>query len=204
MKNKFKFFLIQRFAMGKIFNLRSVFIVCFLIVTFSLLGLVNANSKVKRSEVLKIGKIMPNAQLKKFGQSNVEINDLKGKIKIVSIVPQLNTPVCDKQTHQFSEKNGDLDKHVDIITISTNTAEGQDRFAKKAKINNLIFLSDNPEFNFGKNTGLLIEGMGVLRRTVLVLDERNIIRYVDLVPGGGLPDIKGALKAARQVLLEAS
>jgi thiol peroxidase len=68
----------------------------------------------------------------------------------------------------------------------------------------LTFLSDNPDFNFGKNTGLLIDGMGILKRTVLVVDEKNIIRYVDFVPGGGLPDISSALKAAKEVLLENS
>ena len=175
-----------------------------LVGTFFLGSQVNANSEINRSEVLKIGKTIPNAQLNRFRQANIQIDDLKGKIKIISVVPQLNTPVCDKQTHQFSEKNGGLDENVDIITISTNTAQGQDSFAKKAKINNLIFLSDNPDFDFGENTGLLIEGKGMLRRTVLVLDEKNIIRYVDLVPGGGLPDIKGALNAARQILLESS
>jgi thiol peroxidase len=97
-----------------------------------------------------------------------------------------------------------LDKRVDIITISTNTPQGQDDFAKKANISNLTFLSDNHNFDFGKNTGLLIKDMGMLRRTVLVVDEKNIIRYVDFVPGGGLPDIKGALNAAKLVLLESS
>ena len=175
-----------------------------LVGTFFLGFQVNANSEINRSEVLKIGKTIPNAQLNRFRQANIQIDDLKGKIKIISVVPKLNTPVCDKQTHQFSEKNGGLDKRVDIITISTNTPQGQDDFAKKANINNLIFLSDNPSFNFGKNTGLLIEEMGMLRRTVLVVDEKNIIRYVDFVPGGGLPDIKGALNAAKLVLLESS
>ena len=182
----------------------SLMIVCLLVVTLSFVSSVNADSKINRSDVLKIGKKIPNANLNRFGQSNIEIDDLKGKIKIISVVPQLNTPVCDKQTHQFSEKNGGLDKSVDIITISTNTAQGQDSFAKKANISNLIFLSDNPNFDFGKNTGLLIEEMGMLRRTVLVVDEKNIIRYVDFVPSGGLPDIKGALNAAKQVLLEDS
>ena len=175
-----------------------------LVGTFFLGSQVNANSEINRSEVLKIGKTIPNAQLNRFHQANIQIDDLKGKIKIISVVPQLNTPVCDKQTHQFSEKNGWLDKRVDIITISTNTPQGQDDFAKKANINNLIFLSDNPNFDFGKNTGLLIEEIGMLRRTVLVVDEKNIIRYVDFVPGGGLPDIKGALNAAKLVLLESS
>ena len=179
-------------------------IACLLVAVLSFISLVNANSKINRYDVLKTGKTIPNAHLNRFGQSNIEIDDLKGKIKIISVVPQLNTPVCDKQTHQFSEKNGGLDKSVDIITISTNTAQGQDSFAKKANISNLIFLSDNPNFDFGKNTGLLIEEMGMLRRTVLVVDEKNIIRYVDFVPSGGLPDIKGALNAAKQVLLESS
>jgi len=182
----------------------SLMIACLLVAVLSFISLVNANSKINRYDVLKTGKTIPNAHLNRFGQSNIEIDDLKGKIKIISVVPQLNTPVCDKQTHQFSEKNGGLDKSVDIITISTNTAQGQDSFAKKANISNLIFLSDNPNFDFGKNTGLLIEEMGMLRRTVLVVDEKNIIRYVDFVPSGGLPDIKGALNAAKQVLLESS
>ena len=37
-----------------------------------------------------------------------------------------------------------------------------------------------------------------------MVDEKNIIRYVDFVLGGGLPDIKGALNAAKLVLLENS
>ena len=175
-----------------------------LVGTFFLWSHDNANSEINRSEVLKIGKTIPNAQLNRFRQANIQIDDLKGKIKIISVVPKLNTPVCDKQTHQFSEKNGGLDKRVDIITISTNTPQGQDDFAKKANISNLTFLSDNHNFDFGKNTGLLIKEMGMLRRTVLVVDEKNIIRYVDFVPGGGLPDIKGALNAAKLVLLESS
>ena len=78
-----------------------------------------------------MGKTLPDAQLKSHGNANVEINSLKGKIKIISVVPQLNTPVCDKQTHQFSETNNGLDQHIDIITVSTNSPEGQYEFAKK-------------------------------------------------------------------------
>ena len=151
-------------------------------------------------DILMVGKTLPDAQLKSYGNSNVEINSLKGKIKIISVVPQLNTPVCDKQTHQFSEANNGLDQHIDIITVSTNTPDGQYEFAKKANIHNLLFLSDNLGFQFGRSTGLLIEGMGVLRRTIIIADKDNIIRYVDFVPGGGLPNINKALKAASNLL----
>ena len=176
-----------------------IFLSCFFIV--SLNGF--ANAKNKSSDILKVGKPLPNATLSEYGNMSVELKDLKGKIKIISIVPKLNTPVCDKQTHRFSETNGGLDKEVDIITLSTNSVEVQHQFAEKAKIKNLLFLSDSPDFSFGKKTGLLIEGMDVLRRTVIVTDQNNIIRYVDFVPSGGLPNIKKALKAA-QDLLEAS
>ena len=176
-----------------------IFLPCFFLV--SLNGL--ANAKNKSSDILKVGKPLPNATLNAYGNMGVDLKDLKGKIKIISIVPKLNTPVCDKQTHKFSETNGGLDKEVDIITLSTNSVEAQHQFAEKAKIKNLLFLSDSPDFSFGKKTGLLIEGMDVLRRTVIVTDQNNIIRYVDFVPSGGLPNIKKALKAA-QDLLEAS
>ena len=152
------------------------------------------------AEVLKVGQPLPDAKLKAYGKMDVNLNELKGKIKIISVVPKLNTPVCDKQTHIFSETNGGLDKDVDIITLSTNTIEEQNLFAKKANIHNLVFLSDDPSFQFGKKTGLLIDGLGVLRRTVMVIDQNNIIQYVDFVPGGGLPNIKKALEAARDLL----
>jgi thiol peroxidase len=159
-----------------------------------------ANTGNNSLDILMVGKTLPDAQLKSYGIANVEISSLKGKIKIISVVPQLNTPVCDKQTHQFSETNNGLDKHIDIITVSTNTPDGQYEFAKKANIHNLIFLSDNLGFQFGRSTGLLIEGVGVLRRTIIIADKDNIIRYVDFVPGGGLPNINKALKAASDLL----
>ena len=159
-----------------------------------------SNTSNSSLDILKVGKTLPDAQLKSYGIANVEISSLKGKIKIISVVPQLNTPVCDKQTHQLSETNNGLDQHIDIITVSTNTPDGQYEFAKKANIHNLFFLSDNLGFQFGRSTGLLIEGMGVLRRTIIIADKDNIIRYVDFVPGGGLPNINKALKAASNLL----
>lgn len=165
---------------------------------FPLKGFTNTSNS--SAEVLKVGQPLPNAKLQAFGNMEVNLNELKGKIKIISVVPQLNTPVCDKQTHIFSETNEGLDKEVDIITLSTNTVEEQHLFAKKAKIHNLLFLSDNPSYQFGKKTGLLIDGLGVLRRTVMVVDQNNIIQYIDFVPGGGLPNIKKALEAARNLL----
>ena len=179
-----------------------VLISCFLIGISGIKSNVEAGPIKNSRDILKIGKKIPDAVLESQGQGKVGLKSLVGKVKIISVVPKLNTPVCDKQTHQLSEENGGLDQFIDIITISTNSSQGQMEFAEKAKINNLIFLSDKPAFEFGKNTGLLMKNMNMLRRTILVLDSDNIIKYVDFVPRGGLPDIEKAFEEARKVLEE--
>lgn len=63
------------------------------------------------------GQKLPDAELMGKGQRIVRLNDLKGRVKILSMVPQLNTPVCDEQTHRFSENNGGLDQQLEIVTI---------------------------------------------------------------------------------------
>ena len=50
-----------------------------------------SNTKVRSLDILKVGKPLPDAKLKAYGNVDIEINDLKGKIKIISIVPKLNT-----------------------------------------------------------------------------------------------------------------
>ena len=117
---------------------RQIILIPFLIGFFLFPTNAFPNKQNRSSDILKIGKPLPNAKLKAHGNLDVDINDLKGKIKIISIVPKLNTPVCDKQTHKFSETNGGLDKDVDIITLSTNSVEDQDLFSKKSNINNNI------------------------------------------------------------------
>ena len=167
-------------------------------------GLDEVHSKTisKSREILKVGNPLPNALLLQYQKGDFRLRETEGKVKIISIVPQLNTPVCDEQTHRFSEDNGGLDQQVQLITISTNSAEDQARFAIKARISNKLFLSDRPHFDFGKLTGLLNRDFGFLRRTVIIADENNIIRYVDFVPGGGMPQIKKALRAAKNIVGE--
>lgn len=146
------------------------------------------------------GQKLPDAELMGKGQRIVRLNDLKGRVKILSIVPQLNTPVCDEQTHRFSENNGGLDQQLEIVTISTNTDEDQARFAEKAKIHNITFLSDSPNHDFGEKTVLLLPMHNILHRTVIVTDSENIIRYVEHVPMGQLPNFDQAFEAARKTL----
>lgn len=149
---------------------------------------------------LKVGDRLPEVFLTATDGRRVTFSDLGGRIKLISIVPQLNTPVCDEQTHHFSEQNGGIDQQVEIVTLSTNTSDDQARFAKQAKITNMRFLSDAPSREFGKETGLLLPSYGILQRAVIVADGDNVVRHLEVVPIGTLPNFDAAFAAVARLL----
>ncbi len=155
---------------------------------------------VSPSQVLRVGAELPDATMTASDGRVVRLAGDPGRVRILSVVPQLNTPVCDEQTHRFSEDNRGLDRSVEILTLSTNTPDDQARFAAKAGIANITFYSDQPSFEFGKRTGLYIPMLKVLHRAVIVVDAGNVIRYVEIVPMGQLPNFEAAYEAARRLV----
>jgi len=144
------------------------------------------------------GKTLPPVRLPDLRLNMIDLQSFKGKVTILSIVPSLDTPTCDKQTHILSEENKGLDKTANLITISRDLPFAQKRFAKEAKINNIKFLSDYRDAEFGKLSGLLIEENRLLARAVFVLDQNGIIRYIEIVSDlAKLPDMKKAMEFAR-------
>ena len=124
-----------------------------------------------------------------------------GKVRIISVVPSLDTKVCEQQTHQLSEKNHGLDKMVELITVSIDTPFAQKRFAEEAKIRNVTFLSDYRGADFGKTHGLFLRDPHFLARTVMVVDAQNVIRYLQITPElAQLPDLDEAFKFARSLV----
>lgn len=149
---------------------------------------------------VEVGEPLPDAVLSSTGLQPVNIA-ATGKVRIISVVPSVDTPTCDKQTHELSEENGGLDKNVELITVSMDLPFAQARFAKEAKISNVTFLSDYRNREFGNNNGLLIEPLGLLARAVIVTDQNNVVRYLQVVPEvTALPDMQAAMQAARELL----
>ena len=150
---------------------------------------------------VEIGKPLPSAVLTGGNLAPVNLADSKGKVKIINIVPSVDTKTCEEQTHQLSEKNGGLDKQVELITVSMDLPFAQQRFAKEAKISNVTFLSDYKTGEFGKNHGLMVVPLHLLARTVIVTDKENIVRYIQVVPEiTNLPDMEAAMTAAKALL----
>ena len=148
----------------------------------------------------QVGKTLPNVRLPDVGLNMVDLRSFNDQVTILSIVPSLDTPTCDKQTHILSEDNKGLDKTANLITVSRDLPFAQKRFAKEAKINNITFLSDYRDAEFGKSTGLLIKENRLLARAIFVLDQKGIIRYLEIVSElAKLPDIERAMEFARSL-----
>ncbi len=150
---------------------------------------------------IKVGDALRDVQVAKGDLSLINIADTKGKIRIISVVPSLDTKVCEQQTHYLSEKNKGLDTSVELITVSVDTPFAQGRFAREAKINNVTFLSDYRGGEFGKTHGLLVKEPHFLARTVMVVDKDNVIRYLQVTPElGQMPDMEAAFQFAKKLL----
>jgi thiol peroxidase len=149
---------------------------------------------------IRVGDTLRSAKLAGSDLKPISLAETKGKVRIISIVPSIDTPVCEQQTHYLSEKNAGLDNVIQFITISMDTPFAQKRFAKEAKISNVTFLSDHRGGDFGRAHGLFVPDIHVLARSVMVVDADNVVRYLQIVPEiASLPDMEAAFQSARQV-----
>lgn len=152
-------------------------------------------------QALKVGDPLPAAIVVAGNLAPVNIAEAKGRVRIISVVPSVDTPTCEAQTHQLSEKDRKLAEKVDMITISMDLPFAQQRFAKEAKIKNVTFYSDYNSAQFGKNNGLLMEPLRLLARAVIVTDKDNVVRYIQVVPEvTQLPDMPAAMNFAKTLL----
>jgi thiol peroxidase len=137
--------------------------------------------------------------------SGLEIRNLAStpkKARLFSVVPSLDTPVCSMQTKKFDEAVGALKDRVACFTVSLDLPFAQKRFCDTEKITNMQNLSDVHNHSFGKNYGVLIEGLPfpLFSRAIFVLDKNNKITYCEYVPEVGThPNYDSALAALKTV-----
>lgn len=150
---------------------------------------------------LKVGDRAPDAVLRKTLVDQVKISDTKGRPRIFSVVPSLDTPVCAEQTKRFNEEAGKL-PGVNFFTISCDLPTGMARFCGAENIDpeRVRVLSDHFDRSFGRAYGTLIRELGIECRAVFVIDKDDIIRHVEYVPEvASHPNYDAALACARQL-----
>ncbi|AMG60452.1 thiol peroxidase [Staphylococcus lugdunensis] len=130
--------------------------------------------------------------------SEVTLDTYQGQKKLISVVPSIDTGVCDQQTRKFNEEAAKEDGVV--LTISVDLPFAQKRWCAANGLDNVIMLSDHKELSFGKNFGVVIEEMRLLNRAVFVLDKNNKVVYKEIVSENtDFPNFDAALEAYQQI-----
>jgi thiol peroxidase len=109
------------------------------------------------------------------------LSDTKGKVRVLSAVPSIDTPVCDMQTRWFNQDAGNIEGLV-VLSISVDLPFALTRYCAAKEINNVKTLSDHKDLDFGLKYGFLIEELRLLGRGAVVIDKEDVVRYVEYVP----------------------
>lgn len=147
---------------------------------------------------IKVGDIAPEFKVLANDLSEVTLADTKGKVRLISVVPSIDTGVCDAQTRRFNEEAASLD-NVKVLTISVDLPFAQKRWCGANGIENVQTLSDHRDVSFGEAYGVLIKELRLLARAVFVVDSSDKVTYVEYVKEvTDHPNYEAALEAAKQ------
>ena len=146
---------------------------------------------------LKAGDSAPDFTLTGGDLKPVTLKDTGAQVRIISVVPSLDTPVCDAQTKRFNEEAAKL-PGVDILTVSMDLPFAQKRWCGAFGVDKVKMLSDHKDGSFGSNYGTLIKELRIESRAIFVLDKNNKIKHVEYVKEvADHPNYETALDAAR-------
>jgi len=151
---------------------------------------------------LKPGDKAPDFKVANGATTTLSLADTPAKARIFSVVPSLDTPVCSVQTRTFDRGLSELGDKVASYTVSLDTPFAQSRFCTEANIKSMKSLSDQHDQSFGKNYGVLLEGLSVplLARAVFVVDKSGKIAHAEYVAEvTHEPNYDAALKALKAV-----
>ncbi|WP_126939135.1 thiol peroxidase [Veillonella sp. VA142] len=131
---------------------------------------------------VKVGDKAPAFTLLDNGLGEKTLADYAGKVKVISVVPSLDTGVCDAQTRWFNQNVSKLGDNVVVLTVSVDLPFAQKRWCGAAGIDQVETLSDHRDLSFGENYGFVLEGLRLLSRGIVVIDKDDVVRYVEYVP----------------------
>ena len=150
---------------------------------------------------LKVGDKAPDFAVVDNGLAPVSLASSAGKIRIISSVPSLDTPVCDTETRRFNQEAAGLPGDVVVLTVSLDLPFAQKRWCGAAGVDKVTTLSDYRDRSFGQNYGVLIKELLLLTRAIFVIDAQDVIRYIQIVPEvTSEPDYAAVIAAAKALL----
>lgn len=148
-------------------------------------------------EEVKVGQKAPNFTVLANNSTPVTLDDSKGMVRLISVVPSIDTGVCDAQTRRFNEEAAKLE-NTKVLTISVDLPFAQTRWCAAAGIENVQTLSDHRELSFGTAYGVAIKELRLLARAIFVVDSNDEVVYVEYVSESTThPDYEKAIEAVK-------
>jgi thiol peroxidase len=150
---------------------------------------------------IKIGDKAPDFSAIDGSLKSVKFSEFKGKVKLLSIFPSIDTGVCSMQTRKFNVEAGKFSDKVAFIALSADLPFALKRFCGAEGIDNLVPLSDHRDMDFGNKYGFHIKELRLLTRGVVIIDANDTIRYIEVLPEiGKEPNYEAAIKALKDIV----
>jgi thioredoxin-dependent peroxiredoxin len=149
---------------------------------------------------VKVGDDAPDFTVLSNDLNPITLEDTEGKVRLISVVPSIDTGVCDAQTRRFNEEVSKLN-NVEVLTISVDLPFAQKRWCGASGLEHVKTYSDHKDLSFGKAYGVYMEEFRLLARAVFVVDAKDKVTYVEYVSEGtNHPNYEAALNAVKELL----
>lgn len=146
---------------------------------------------------VKVGDTAPDFTVLDNELNEVTLSNSAGKVRIISVIPSIDTGVCDAQTRRFNEEASNLN-NVEVLTISVDLPFAQNRWCAANGLENVKTLSDHRNLSFGEAYGVHIKELRLLARAVFVIDSNNKVTHVEYVcEATNHPNYEAAIEAAK-------
>ncbi len=151
---------------------------------------------------LKVGDNAPDFIVLDNELKETGLKDFKGKIKLISTTPSLDTPVCDMQARRFNQEAAKLPDDVVVMNISMDLPFAISRFCATTGIDKIKTFSDHRDASFGNSYGILIKELRLLARSIFIIDKDDVIRYFEIVPEiTNHPDYERAVQEVKNICI---
>ena len=150
---------------------------------------------------IRVGDQAPHFRLVGNNLADIECESFHGKVRVLSVAPSIDTPVCATQTRTFNKEATGLSADVVILSVSLDLPFALARFCGAEGIERVVTASDYKYRTFGEAYGVYIRELGLLTRAVFVIDREGKVAYAEYVPEvTNEPDYAAALEAVKAAL----
>jgi thiol peroxidase len=128
------------------------------------------------------------------------LRDTAGQTRLISVIPSIDTGICDAQTRRMNEEAGKLGDNVVVLTVSADLPMAQSRWCGAAGVDKVKMLSDYVDMAFGQAYGTWVEELRLDQRAIFIVDSQDVVRYAEYVPAiPQHPNYDAALAALKQI-----